>query len=228
MAEGYQTDEQQIEELRKWWAENGKSIIIAIVVAVAGVFGWQGYQKKQQAEQAEASAVYQNMLTAAHGANGQPTPEQLTTAKHLADTLKQEHPDSTFAQFAALYKAQFAVGDKDLDAAAKELNWVLDRAELPEIKIQARLRLARVLAAGGKYDEALAQLQGDNESYAASYEEARGDIYRARGDNEKALTAYQSAMDINSKADEPVHNRLLEIKLEQTRSSLGVDATKDA
>ena len=228
MSEGYRTEEEQVEALKKWWAENGKSTLISIVVAIAAVFGWEGYQKQHQAAIEQASAIYQNMLTAANGSNGRPTPEQLATAKHLADTLKQDFPDSTYAQFAAMYKARFAVDGKDLATAEQELHWVLDNASMAEMQIQARLRLARVLYAQDKYEEALQQLQGDTEAYAASYAEVKGDVFKAQGKNEQALAAYEEAVELNSKAEKPVNNGLLKIKLEQLKSTMGIAATEDA
>lgn len=228
MAEGYQTEEEQVEAIKKWWAENGKSTIVAIVVAVAAVFGWEGYQKQQQATIEAASAIYQNMLTAANSNNGQPSEKQLATAKHLAEQLKQDYPKSTYAQFAALYKAQFAVDARDLEAAEQELRWVLQSADLNELEVQTRLRLARVLFAREKYDEALQLLQGEAEAYAASFAEVKGDIYKAQGKNDQALAAYEQAVEINTSATEPVNNGLLIIKMEQLKSALGVSATGDA
>lgn len=228
MAEGYRTEEEQIEALKKWWAENGKSTVISIVVAVAAVFGWQGYQKQQQATVEAASAIYQNMLTAANSNNGQPSEKQLATAKHLAEQLKQDYPDSTYAQFAALYNAQFAVQADDLPSAEQELRWVLQSPALDELAVQTRLRLARVLFAQEKYQEALGELQGDATGYAASYAEVKGDILKAQGNNQEALAAYETAVQLNNSAEQPVNNGLLQIKLEQLKSTLGVVDTEEA
>ncbi|MEX2327847.1 MAG: tetratricopeptide repeat protein, partial [Pseudomonadales bacterium] len=38
-----ETDEEQIEAIKKWWDENGKSILIGIVLALGGVFGYQAW-----------------------------------------------------------------------------------------------------------------------------------------------------------------------------------------
>ncbi len=46
----YETEEQQVEALKEWWAENGKAVIAGIVLG-AGVIGgwtfWKGHQEKQ-------------------------------------------------------------------------------------------------------------------------------------------------------------------------------------
>jgi predicted negative regulator of RcsB-dependent stress response len=221
MAESYQTEEEQIEALKNWWKENGQSTVVSIVVAIAAVFGWQALQSQQQAELNAASAVYQNMLAAADVANGSATPEQLATANHLAGTLKQDFPDSTYARFAALYKAKMAVEKNDLATAEQELRWVLDNGTTPELTELARLRLARVLYAQDKFEEALTQLEGEVAAYAASYEETRGDIYLAQAKPELALLSYQKASELNQQAEATATNPLLEIKLQQLKSSQG-------
>ena len=162
MSDSYRTEEEQVEALKAWWRENGKSTVVAIALAVMGVFGWQGWQKQQQADQSTASAIYQNLLTAANGDNGQATLAQIATANHLADTLKADYTGTTYAHFAALYKAKFAVDDNDLNAAAAELQWVLDNGAMDEVRIQARLRLAKVLLAEGQMDEAMKLTIGEN------------------------------------------------------------------
>ena len=48
--EDYRTEEEQIEALKRWWSENGKSIVIGIALAGASVFGWRAWQDQQQAE----------------------------------------------------------------------------------------------------------------------------------------------------------------------------------
>ena len=35
-------DEADLEALKRWWDENGKGIVAAVVVAVLGTVGWQG------------------------------------------------------------------------------------------------------------------------------------------------------------------------------------------
>ena len=223
MAESYRTEEEQIEALKKWWQDNGKSTVVSIVVAIAAVFGWQGWQQKQQADTDAASAVYQDMLVAV---NATATAEQLATARHLANTLKQDFSNSTYARFAALYKAKLAVEDNDLAGAEQELRWVLERGITPELELEVKLRLARVLYAQDRFDEALQQLQGDASGFAAAYEEARGDIYLAQDDSKQALLAYQKASELNRQAQQPVNRPMLEMKLQQLKSKQGqIDGT---
>ena len=222
MAEGYQTEDEQVEALKKWWNEHGKSTLITVLLAVAGVFGFQGWQKQQQAEADAASAIYQNLIIAADWQNGAATAEQAATANHLADTLKADFPSSTYARFAALHKAKLAVMAKDLTTAEQELRWVLASESSADIAVPTRLRLARVLSAQGNYDMALTELLGDSGSYASAYEELRGDIYVAQDKKAEAALAYQKALELGQQQANPTANPLLTMKIEH--SAIPTDA----
>jgi len=225
MAEGYESDDEQIEALKDWWQENGTSTLVTIVLALVGYFGWTGWQSQQQEDIVTASSIYENMLVAAGSGNRALTDEQRSTANHLATTLKADFPSSTYAQFAALYKAKLAVEDKDLVAAEQELQWVMDSDAIPDIVLQAKLRLARVLYAQGKYPAALLLLDNSNAIYAAAFEEVRGDIHNAQGEPDSAKLAYLKASELNQQAENPSPNPLLELKIEQLNSKLQRAAT---
>lgn len=188
--ESYRTEEEQVEALKGWWKENGRGILIGVVLALGLGFGWQGWQKSQQLAAENASVLYQQMLQALALEEEQGA----EPAKALAARLKDEHRGTTYAQFAALHLARLAVGDKQLSEAETELRWVLAMASAgDDIHQAAQLRLARVLAARGESDEALAMLSGAVTDFAASYALARGDILLELGREDEALVAYEAA-----------------------------------
>lgn len=217
MAEGYQTEDEQIEALKRWWRENGKSTVVTIVIAIVAVLGWRGWEQKQQTEMESASAIYQNLLLATTGNNGTVTAEQQATASHLATTLKADFPGTTYALFAALYKAKFAVDANDLATAEQELHWVLDNKPSAELALQARLRLARVLYGQQKYAQAKVQLSGDNGALSTAFEELKGDILLAEGDSEAAAKAYQKAFELGLGVRGAGPNPLLDMKIQQLK-----------
>ena len=108
--------------------------------------------------------------------------------------------------------ARLAVEGGDNAAAAEHLEWVVERADQAEIAAIARLRLARVLLAEGKLDEAQAQLsQVDNPSFASEAEELKGDIHVARNEPVKARAAYEAARIAGGLSGD---NRMLQLKLD--------------
>lgn len=190
--ESYRTEEEQVEALKKWWEENGRSTIVAIIVALGIGFGWQGWQKYQAGEAEVASDRYQALLQAlTDSENG-----DLENADQLARQIKSEHARSTYAQFASLHLARLAVQQGDLAAAEAELRWVLGRADKGSDTHQlAQLRLARVLASRGEGVQALSILDGaDPGSYQAAYAVARGDILLMLERREEARQAYSQAL----------------------------------
>ena len=91
--------------------------------------------------------------------------------------------------------ARIKADEGDLATAKLHLRYALDNAKQDEIKHVARLRLARVLHDEGKQDEALTLLNGVAPgTFEESYQELKGDIYVAKGDIEKARTAYTLAL----------------------------------
>ena len=59
--EGYRTDEEQIQHLKKWWDENGKSIIGGIAIGLIAIFGWRSWQDYLVTQGENASDLYEQM-----------------------------------------------------------------------------------------------------------------------------------------------------------------------
>jgi predicted negative regulator of RcsB-dependent stress response len=210
----YRTEEEQVEALRRWWDENGKSTIAAIVIALSLGFGWQTWKSNDQREQESASDLYQAMLQAV--GTGDMTSAQQETGVELAEQLKNDYSGSTYAQFAAMHLARLAVEENDLTEAEAQLRWVLGKADKGSDAARvAQMRLARVVAASGDTDQALAILeQGDEGPYQASYAVARGDILLALGRNDEAREAYSNARMLAASSQGQVNMPALEQKLQ--------------
>jgi len=239
----YRTEEEQVEALRRWWDENGKSTIAAIIIAVSVGFGWQAWKANDLRQQEDASDIYQAMLQGL--SSGDVAPEQEVAAASLAQQLKDDYSGSTYAQFAALHLARLAVNNGDLPEAEAQLRWVLGKADGgSDVALVAQMRLARVVASSGDADQALAILEeaGDG-PYQASYAAARGDILLALGRDDEARVAYNQARmlavgsqgQINMSALEqklqslnPVPARAIEAPVEvQPAAAADIDVTAD-
>ncbi len=218
MVDTDRTDDEQVEALKRWWDENGRSTLIAIALAVAASLGWQGF-RDYRIEQAEAaSIVYDEMLEAlAPTENGQVDDTRRRTAEHLAGVLKTEYGGSTYSAFAAFMLAKLQVEGGDLAAAEEELRWVLANAGDGEVGELAQLRLARVMAARGEHQQALDILIGiQAESFEPSVARAIGDVHLALGDIDKANAAYQEALVLGGQPSGRSETAsLLDLQLEQ-------------
>ena len=222
--EAYRTEEEQVEALRRWWQENGRTTVVAVVVALGIGFGWQGWKHYNQERSEGASDLYQRMLQAysVPALSG----EQQEVAAQLAQQLKTEYDGSSYSQFAALQLASTAVIENDLSAAEGELRWVLARADVGgDIARITQVRMARVLAAQGQQEQALAILdEADAGPYQASYALARGDILSSMGREQQALEAYRAARSLAT-ADGQINLRSLEQKLQALGSITAGGAT---
>src|SRR5690606_12933397 len=146
------SEEEQLEVLKRWWKEYGKTVVIATVVAVAGYFAFTAWQDQQREKREAASNLYEDLLqiVSSEQAVGE---AGKTTAVHLASQLKEADSSSLYAHNAAFILARLAVAENNLDEAAEQLTWVLDNKPAPATEQVARLRLARVLLSQQAYDD---------------------------------------------------------------------------
>jgi len=210
----YRTEEEQVEALRRWWSENGRSIIAAIIIAGSLSFAYQTWKGSVESKQQNASDLYQAMLQRVSSADASPSQQQQGIA--LAEQLKSDFSGTTYAQFAALHLARIAVAENDLAAAEEQLRWVLGEASKGSDTAQlAQLRLARVLAASGDSDQALAILDSQEQgTYQASYAIARGDILLSQGKAEDARLSYAEALSLAAVSPGQINLATLQQKLQ--------------
>lgn len=184
----YKTDEEQIESLRKWWGENGTSVVFGLLLGLGALFGWRWWQQVRLEKAEAASGMFQNLMETSRG-------DDTKLTRQAAETIVDEYGSTAYAVFAKLLLAKIAVEDKDYDAAEQHLRWALDKTGEKSISHEIRLRLARVMVARKAYQEALNILNaGDPGQFAADYSELRGDISIYQGDTEGARLAYQEAI----------------------------------
>jgi len=191
------TEEEQLEAMKRWWKENGKWVVTAVVLSVGGYFGWGAWQDHQRAQAEAASQVYTQLLeTLAVRESEAPESEDLARAQALVTELKADYAHSAYAINAALINAGSAVKKGDLAAAEQELRWVLEQKPEAAVAEVARLRLSRVLLAQGDAEAALAEVTGQSEaeSLKSDYAELRGDSHLALGDIQAAREAYEAAL----------------------------------
>lgn len=221
------TEEEQIESMKRWWDDNGKSTLVGIALAVTGYFGWGAYQDSQQSAAEAAASSYEALMQSINSApQGQsPSAEQQATAQHLAKGLKAEHGGSLYAAQAALFMAQQAVNANDLERAVTELQWVLNSDVEQSLALLTRARLARVQLALQAFDEALATVSDvDSGVFKSSFAEIRGDALLAKAGTQSeasagavdivaARAAYQVALD-NLQPEEASRGELLQMKID--------------
>lgn len=214
-------EEETLDTIKRWWNESGKSLALGIIVFGVGYLGWMQWQNMQTASSAAASDIYEELgVTVVLGPGVQLTDETIASAKQLILQLKEDHGDSVYALYGALFGARLAVDDRDLDTAETELQWLLDNVNTGFIAptdesliITAKLRLARVILAKGEAQRALDLLNTVTPgAFEAEYSEIRGDLFVALGQMSEARASYQEAREAGSTSD------TLQMKLDDIES----------
>lgn len=184
------TEEEQLAQIKEWWLRNGKPLLAGGALALVLVFGWQFWQNHRVNQAQGASAIYQQLLTAALESGKADAAE----VARLGNQLKNDFPGTHYAQYGSLFIAKVAVEGDRLDEAATELRGIVEKPADATLAELARQRLARVLAAQNQADEALKLLEGEaDKAFAASREELRGDLLVQQGRLEEAHAAYTKA-----------------------------------
>jgi predicted negative regulator of RcsB-dependent stress response len=184
----YRTDDEQVEAIKNWWRENGKSIVGGIVLGLGAIVGWQWWQQHTQVQGENASILFDNMTQAV---------ERGDTARALAEgqQLVGEYASTAYASFAALELARLAYEQGEKSAARGHLQWVIDSAPDPAVAELARLRLGQLLLDMEDLAGLQALLQAEPlPEFVADFAELRGDLARARGEGDAARAAYRDAM----------------------------------
>lgn len=186
------TEDEQVEQLKKWWKENGTAVITGVIIGLAGVIGVHYWFKYQERVAVEASGLYSEYMASLDG-------QDSAKAEQYSAKLKSEYKGTSYAAMAAMQQAKRNISDKKLDLADKNLHWAMTNSGHDSIEHLARIRLARVLIVQNKYDQALKLIKDLNEpAFSGSYAELRGDVYSNLGEIDKARKEYQLALASNN------------------------------
>jgi predicted negative regulator of RcsB-dependent stress response len=181
-------EQEQIDDIKAWWATYGKYVsaaVVSVALVVIGVQGWRWYQGTQAEK---ASVLYQAVSQAARA-------NDATKAKDPATQLVDRFAATAYAPRGALLYAKLLYDAGDRAAAKAQLQWVIDRAGEEELKAVARFRMAQILLDEKQYDEALRTLGGKtDEAFAPIYADLKGDIQAAAGKTADARIEYQSSL----------------------------------
>lgn len=199
-----QSEKEQIEEMRAWWAEYGRYVIAGVVIAVGSLIGYNQYVNSKLAAEVEASVLYEEL--AAHVADG-----DQDEAEGVAAELAAEYANTAYAAQSKLAMARLYM-DKNRDQdAADTLSELVAMRGNRELRHVGRLRLARVLLYQDKAQEVIDLLATqEDEAFAGLYSEALGDAYAALGQIEEAADAYRVAL---ADTSQTVNTVLVQMKL---------------
>ncbi len=186
----YDTEEEQVEALKRWWKANGTSTIAGIVTALVLITGWNLWRSHQRDTANQASAYFQQLLTD----SGEKKHESV---EQMSQQINAQAGSTLYADMSKLFVAKTKVEQGDSEAAKMILQGLMNSSSNDEVKNIARIRLVRLMLATQEYEKGLqtiAQVDASkSDGFSATYDELTGDLYVALGRLGEARTAYQNA-----------------------------------
>jgi len=198
-------EQQQLDNLKAFWAKWGNLISGVATVAVLAVAGWNLWQEWQRRESQAAGKTFDAVEAAIQTKN-------LKSAGDLLAQMQAEHPRTTYTTQAALVLTQAQVGQAKLDDAVKTLTWVATQGQPAALRELAQLRLSGLHIEAGRYAEAESALAAVKDpAYTALVADRRGDAAQLQGKTDEARAHYQKAyLGMNERQN---YRRLIEAKL---------------
>lgn len=184
----FETEDQQIEAIKKWFKDYGITIVTGLTLGLAGIFGLRYFLEQQELDLNVSSDSYEQVIVLLK--------EQSNREKFIteASAFAQTHGDSIYSNLLSFRLAKLAVDTDELGKAGQHLQDILDNPQHDTIEHIARVRLVRILISQNETDKALALIADVvGNGFRSSYEMLRGDIWFSKGDRNRAHQAYNAA-----------------------------------
>ena len=209
----FETEEQQVEALKKWWKENGKQVIVGAVIGFGVIIGWRYYINYSEKQAAQASALFEQVIQSDDSTN--------VDKAAVYEKIKANYSSTPYQPAAALMVAKSFYLSGEKDRAISVLDDVINNNRYNVVTQVAIERKARILIDMNKAGEALAVLDVKTmPGFEAIFAELEGDAYVLKGDIKKARLSYDKALLLNTSGSK----QLLQMK----RDNLGNETVSSA
>ncbi len=215
------SEQEQLQEIRAWWAENGRFVIAGVVLGIVAIVGWNQWRSSIERTQIEASNLYEAVMTAVGSGDAD-------AAEAAANELYTNYPRTVYPSQARLAMTRLYMDRGRDQDAADTLRELLAKESNEEIQMVGRLRLAKILLYQNKPAEVIDLLKDRGEGgFSARYNEVLGDAYAAEGEYDKAEAAYQAAL-AESRNLRTIDNNLIRLKLNDLPDPAELAQTSEA
>ena len=186
----YENENDQVEAIKRFFAENGKALAVGVILGVGALIGWRYWTSHQTESARSASLAYQNVVSSLSAGKE----ENLSAAEKFAADNK-----NTYGALASMELAQKFVDQNQLEKAAAQLQQGLAATSDENLKAVITLRLARVQVQLKQADTALKTLEGvKGEGWAAIVADLRGEALLSKGDKQGARSAWEAGVKSNA------------------------------
>ena len=212
MVDEYLSEREQAEQLRQWLRQNGIWLLAGVALTVGGYYGYRWWESREAQRSVEAGQRFAAMLDAIGGG-------KRDEGLKIAGEVTGEYADTPYADQATLVLARLDVDSGNLAGAETRLAKVAAESKDPDLRIVARLRVARLQLAQGRYDDAMKSLDAvATPAVDARVLELKGDVKRAQGDKGAALDYWRkakSSAEADPAGSAQVDTELLGLKIDE-------------
>ena len=200
----YETDDEKVEAIKKWWKENGVSVVAGLAIGLTAVFGWRFWVDYRESVGQQASTAYEQLMMTAEG-------DDTATALAQAQAIRDGFGTTAYASLADLMEARIKLKAGDPAGAVVALERVMTKAPDPALSRIAALRLARILLDQGDLDRAgaIAAKYADDRGFGGDFAAIQGDIAASQGRYAEARQAYERAITTGASL-----SQLIQLKLD--------------
>lgn len=183
----YKTEEEQIDDLKRWIKSYGPSVLMGIVLAIVLLYGWRYWQSYKHERAVKASIFYQQAVDAYQT-------KHTDLLEKSIKKLQDKYPKSPYASYAVFLQVKAAVDQQKYEEAESGLNWIIHHNRDNNIKAIAKLRLGSVQTVNHQETTAIKTLESiDNPAFKGLADIKIADAYLALGDIKQAKINYEAA-----------------------------------
>ncbi|TNV20177.1 tetratricopeptide repeat protein [Buttiauxella sp. B2] len=203
----YENENEQVDAVKRFFAENGKALVVGVVLGIGALVGWR-YWGSHQAESAMASSLEYQTVTDAVRAD---QPATLIAAEKFAASTK-----NTYGALASLELAQKYADNNDLAKAAAQLQQGLSSTSDENLQALINVRLARIQIQQKQSDAALKTLDSiKGEGWVAIIADLRGEALLSKGDKQGARDAWSKGSQTDAS---PALREMMQMKINNLSS----------
>ncbi|HCD1999613.1 YfgM family protein [Citrobacter farmeri] len=198
----YENENDQVDAIKRFFAENGKALAVGVILGVGALVGWRYWNSHQTESARSASLAYQTVVSSLSAGKA----EDLSAAEKFAADNK-----NTYGALASMELAQQFVDQNQLEKAAAQLQQGLAATSDENLKAVITLRLARVQVQLKQADTALTTLESvKGEGWAAIVADLRGEALLSKGDKQGARSAWEAGVKSNAS---PALSEMMQMKI---------------
>ncbi|MBD9642108.1 MULTISPECIES: YfgM family protein [Pantoea] len=200
--EVYSNENEQVDALRQFFANNGKFLAVGVIIGIAALGGWRFWSSHQEGTDKAASAEYQQLTSAMQADK----PDSLEAVATFAS-----ENNNTYGALASLDLAKQYVETNQLDKAITLLQSGLKDTKDANLQAVINLRLARIQLQQSQADAALSTLNNvKGDGWTAIVADIRGEALLSKGDKQGARDAWSKGAESQAS---PALKQMLQMKM---------------